>query len=241
MPEPVRDPERLHVALMLTVTFSTGIVDAVGYLGLDRVFTANMTGNVVILAMGLTGSNGLPVVGPVVALTGFVIGAVIAGRALRGVPKGWSRRDTTLLTAVAALLVVAVVPTVVVPAAPYPPAVGLPVTALLGLAMGMQAGTARHIAVADVTTVVVTSTLAGLGFDSRLGRHVHQPWVRRLLAVVLIAAGALVGAALLLVRFWLGLGLAALILVVVAALGHLGQRPSPVSAEREGARATAGQ
>jgi uncharacterized membrane protein YoaK (UPF0700 family) len=237
----LRSPDRLHVALMLTLTFSTGIVDAVGYLGLDRVFTANMTGNVVILAMGLTGAGRLPVVGPVVALVGFVAGATIAGRALRGVPKGWSRRDTTLLTVVAVLLVIAVIPTIVVPATPYPAEIGLPVTALLGIAMGMQAGTARHIAVADVTTVVVTSTLAGLAFDSVLGRHTGQPWLRRLLAVVLIAAGALVGAALLQVRFWLGLGLAALLLVAVAALGHLGQRSTSVAAERDRSGAAAGQ
>jgi uncharacterized membrane protein YoaK (UPF0700 family) len=237
----LRSPDRLHVALMLTLTFSTGVVDAVGYLGLDRVFTANMTGNVVILAMGLTGAADLPVIGPVVALVGFVLGAILAGRALRGVPKGWSRRDTTVLTVVAALLLIALVPTIVVPESPVPPAIGLPVTALLGIAMGMQAGTARHIAVADVPTVVITSTLAGLGFDSWIGRRQAQPWVRRLLAVVLIAAGALVGALLLLVRFWLGLGLAALLLVAVAALGHLGERSDSVAAERDRAAAPAGQ
>ena len=224
--------ERLHLWLMLTLTFSTGIVDAVGYLGLDRVFTANMTGNVVILAMGLTGAAKLPVVGPIVALAGFVAGAITAGRALRGVPKGWSPRDTTLLTVVAVLLVAAVVPTIVLPDLPYPVALGLPVTALLGVAMGMQAAVARHIGVADVTTVVVTSTLAGLAFDSWLGRRTGQQWVRRLLAVVLIALGALVGAALLLIRFWLGLGLAALIVVAVAVLGHLGQRRTDALPER---------
>jgi uncharacterized membrane protein YoaK (UPF0700 family) len=234
----LRHPDRLHVGLMLTLTFSTGIVDAVGYLGLDRVFTANMTGNVVILAMGLTGAGHLPVVGPVVALVGFVTGAVIAGRALRDVPKGWSRRDTTVLTVVAALLVAAVIPTVLAPVTPYPAWIGLPVTALLGIAMGMQGGTARHVAVADVTTIVVTSTLAGLAYDSWLGRRTGQPWLRRLSAVVLIAAGALVGAALLQVRFWLGLGLAAVLLVVVAALGHLGQRSTSVAAERDRAGAT---
>jgi uncharacterized membrane protein YoaK (UPF0700 family) len=233
--------DRLHVGLMLTLSFSTGIVDAVGYLGLDRVFTGNMTGNVVILAMGLTGAGHLPVVGPVVALLGFVLGAIIAGRALRGVPKGWSRRDTTVLTVVAALLVVAVLPTIALPATPYPAWIGLPVTALLGTAMGMQGGTARHIAVADVTTIVVTSTLAGLAYDSWLGRRTGQPWLRRLSAVVLIAAGALVGAALLQVRFWVALGLAALLLVAVAALGHLGQRSAPVAEERDRAAAAPGQ
>ena len=43
---------RLHLLLMLALTFSTGIiVDAVGYLGLDRVFTGNMTGNVAVPGM----------------------------------------------------------------------------------------------------------------------------------------------------------------------------------------------
>jgi uncharacterized membrane protein YoaK (UPF0700 family) len=227
-----RTTDRLHVGLMLALSFSTGIVDAVGYLGLDRVFTANMTGNVVILAMGLTRSGNLPVVGPLLALAGFVLGAMVAGRVLRGVPSGWGARDTWLLTVVAALLVVAVVPTVLAGESPYPAGIALPVTALLGAAMGMQAGTARHIAVTDVTTVVITSTLAALAFDSWLGRRTGQQWFRRLAAVTLLALGALVGAALLLLFFWLGLGLATLILVVVAVLGHLGHRRTRIAPDQ---------
>ncbi|MGT2425466.1 YoaK family protein [Amnibacterium kyonggiense] len=220
----LRDQGRLHLGLMLTLTFSTGVVDAIGYLGLDKVFTANMTGNVVILAMGLTGQDGLPIVGPVVALAGFVIGAGVAGRLLRGVPKGWHRRDTVVLSLVAALLLVALIPTAFITATPARPELGLPVTALLAVAMGMQAGTARHVGVVDVTTVVITSTLAALAFDSRLGRSTGQTWFRRLAAVVLLALGALSGAALLLVAFWVGLALAAVLLVAVAALGALGGR-----------------
>ena len=232
----LRNQDRLHVALMLVLTFSTGVVDAVGYLGLDKVFTANMTGNVVILAMGLTGQGHLPVVGPLVALAGFVVGAGIAGRVLRGVPKGWSRRDTTMLTVVAVLLVAALVPTLLLPPHPYAAAVGYPITAALAVAMGMQAGTARHLAVTDLTTVVITSTLAALAFDSRFGRRTGQQWFRRLAAVALLALGALAGAALLLVRFWLGLGLAALLVAAVATLGHLGERTRSTAEER---RATA--
>jgi uncharacterized membrane protein YoaK (UPF0700 family) len=229
----LRDQARLHLALMLVLTFSTGVVDAIGYLGLDRVFTANMTGNVVILAMGLTGQDGLPIVGPIVALAGFVVGAAVAGRFLRGVPKGWHRRDTWVLAVVAALLVVALVVVTASPVRPADPAVGLPVTALIAIAMGMQAGAARHIAVTDVTTVVITSTLAALAFDSRLGRSTGQAWFRRLAAVVLLALGALAGAALLLIAFWVGLALAAALLVVVALLGALGsRRASEEGAER---------
>ncbi len=220
----LRNQDRLHLALMLVLTFSTGVVDAIGYLGLDRVFTANMTGNVVILAMGLTGQAGLPIVGPLIALAGFVVGAAVAGRILRGVPKGWHRQDTWVLSVAAALLVIALVPSLLVAAGPLPVPVALPVTALLAVAMGMQAGAARHIAVVDLTTVVITSTLAALAFDSRLGRRTGQAWFRRLAAVVLLALGALVGALLLLIAFWPGLALAAVLMVAVAALGALGAR-----------------
>ena len=95
-------PERLHLLLMMALTFSTGIIDAVGYLGLDRVFTGNMTGNVVILGMALLGADGLPIVGPTVALGGFVLGAIVAGRTLRTVPSGWASRSTSLFIVVGA-------------------------------------------------------------------------------------------------------------------------------------------
>ena len=49
---------------LLALTFTTGLVDAVSYLALGRVFTANMTGNIVLLGFGIAGSDGLPVVGP---------------------------------------------------------------------------------------------------------------------------------------------------------------------------------
>lgn len=41
---------------MSALTSSTSIVDPVGYLGLDRVFAGDMTGNVVVLGMGLAGA-----------------------------------------------------------------------------------------------------------------------------------------------------------------------------------------
>jgi uncharacterized membrane protein YoaK (UPF0700 family) len=220
-----RHRDGLHLSLMLALTFSTGVVDAVGYLGLDRVFTGNMTGNVVILGMALTGADGLPVVGPVIALALFLLGAAIAGRALRDLPAGWWTRSTVLFAVVSAVLVASAVPLLVVehPAEP----VKLMVTGALGLAMGIQAGAARHIGVKDVTTVVVTSTLVGLAFDSRFASRTDKhPWMRRAGAIALIGAGAGVGA--LLLRWHIGAGIltAALVTVVVTVLGHLG-RPGP--------------
>src|ERR1700737_850468 len=64
---------------LLVLTFTTGLVDAVSYLGLGRVFTANMTGNVVLLGFGIAGSGGLPVVAPLVSLGSFLLGSAAGG------------------------------------------------------------------------------------------------------------------------------------------------------------------
>src|SRR5438270_9228101 len=87
--QPRFDPEALRRAArsiqhpltrtLLVLTFTTGVVDAVSYLGLGRVFTANMTGNVVLLGFGIAGSGGLPVVAPVVSLVAFLLGAGAGG------------------------------------------------------------------------------------------------------------------------------------------------------------------
>jgi len=53
------------------------------YLALGRVFTANMTGNVVPLGFGIAGSAGLPVVAPIVSLGAFLIGGAAGGVLVR--------------------------------------------------------------------------------------------------------------------------------------------------------------
>ena len=215
-----RHPAGLHLGLMLALTFSTGIIDGVGFLGLDRVFTGNMTGNVVILAMALAGGNNLPILGPVVALSFFLLGAAIAGRTLASLAAGWSTRSTVLFTTVGAILAATSVASLIPDRAT---ALKLAITGALGLAMGMQAGVARHIGVKDVTTVVVTSTLAGLAFDSRFAGNAQQQWKRRLGAVLLIAGGAAAGALLLRLNLAVPLALSSAISLVAALLGHLGR------------------
>ena len=208
---------------MLALTFTTGIIDAVGYLGLDRVFTANMTGNVVILGMALAGGAGLPVLGPVLALAGFAAGAVVGGRMLRTAPQGWSGRTSAAFVTTGVVAVGLGVGALV-----GPPQAGtvwaFTVTALLALAMGLQAASARRLAVKDVTTVVVTSTLTGLAADSRLAGGDGDSWRRRLLAIVLILAGAAVGALLLRTSGERGVGVGMLVAgvasIAVSLSGH---------------------
>lgn len=207
-----------HLGLMLALTFSTGVIDAVGYLGLDKVFTGNMTGNVVILGMALVGGSGLPVLGPLLALAGFMAGAALAGRVLKPAGPGWTTR-TTVLFGIVTLVMIATAAVLLAIEDDFGRPVGVTITTVLGAAMGIQAATARFIAVKDVTTVVVTSTITGLAADSVLGSGKGGGSARRASAVVLILAGAFVGAALLKWHLGGGLLLAGAITAVVTLLG----------------------
>jgi uncharacterized membrane protein YoaK (UPF0700 family) len=217
---------------MLALTFSTGVADSVGYLGLDKVFTGNMTGNVVILAMALAGGKGLPIVGPLIALFAFMAGAAAGGRSLRPISSGWTARIGVMLGVVAVIQLGVSIALFEDSGAPSQ-TLAYVVTALLAAAMGLQAAVARHIAVKDVTTVVVTSTLTGLAADSWFGAGKGQPWRRRAGAILLLGAGAGVGALLLLINLGCGVVLSGIITLAVAVFGHLGARELPEVADGE--------
>src|SRR5919201_855835 len=70
--------------LLLGLTVVTGVVDAVSILALGRVFVANMTGNVVFVGFALAGASGFSLAASLSALGGFLVGAAIGGRAVRG-------------------------------------------------------------------------------------------------------------------------------------------------------------
>jgi len=218
------DPDVARLWMMLALTFSTGIADAVGYLALDRVFTGNMTGNVVILGMAIAGSSDLPIVGPGVALGGFMAGAAVAGRVLRRPGGVWTTTVTALIAAVGGMFAVTALYLALSPASGD--VARQIVTLVLAGAMGVQAAAARRVAVKDVTTVVVTSTVTGLASDSWIAGRAGQPWARRLAAVLLICAGACAGAALVRIAPWYGVLASALIALTVAGAGHRLARPA---------------
>jgi uncharacterized membrane protein YoaK (UPF0700 family) len=181
---------------LLVLTFTTGLVDAVSYLGLGRVFTANMTGNVVFLGFGIAGAGGLPVVAPLVSLGAFLLGAggggVLADRIGDHHPQHVARALAieVSLIGVAALLAAAV--------DVRPNAFSSDVViALLAFAMGFRNATVRRIGVPDLTTTVLTMTLTGLAADSPLAGGSGKGSVRRIAAVLAMLAGALAGALLL--------------------------------------------
>lgn len=216
--------ERSKLRLMLVLTFVTGVIDAIGFLGLDRVFAGNMTGNVVILGLGLAGADHLPVLGPATALGGFLLGAALAGRALRHSERGvWTVTGTRVFVGCAAVLGAAAVLLLFEESLTRRLSM-TSVAFLLACAMGAQAATARRLAVQDVTTVVVTSTLTGLAADSRLAGGGSALWLRRVGSVTALTVGAAAGALLLLWHAAAGVAAAAVLTLVVAVRGHCTSR-----------------
>jgi uncharacterized membrane protein YoaK (UPF0700 family) len=200
-PDAARRVQPLLLALSL-LTLVTGLVDAACYLGLGQVFTANMTGNVVLLAFGAAGAQGLPVLAPSVSLAVFLVGATAGGRLASSMvgPAGAQvaapvRRRWLTVTLLLELLPVAVAGVLAL----GPPVGGggarrYVMIALLAAAMGLQNATVHRLAVPDITTTVLIQTLTGLAADSWLAGG-HSPRAgRRVAAVGLVATGALVGA-----------------------------------------------
>lgn len=188
--------DRLYLPALLLLTLATGVVDAVSYLALDRVFTGNMTGNVLFIGFALSGEGGIPLLNNVLALVGFLVGALVAARVVRG-------RSHTSRLPLANLLVLAVGSTLTVALAAFWLVVGkldestmLPVTAALAIVMGAQAASVRATGISDVSTIVVTSTLANLAIDSHLAGGAGEKWRRRVLAVVAMGGGGALGAVL---------------------------------------------
>ncbi|MDR6973558.1 uncharacterized membrane protein YoaK (UPF0700 family) [Streptomyces sp. 3330] len=216
--EPAQDAEARGVPLvpvLLALTVVSGLIDAVSYLGLGHVFTANMTGNVVVLGFAAAGAPGFSVPHTATSLACFLVGAAVGGRTSRRLGAG-SRRRWTRMTLAAEAALVAVSAAVAFAAPDHAPVTVYSVIALTAFAMGLRNATVRKLGVADLTTTVLTMTLTGLASDSRAGggAGTHSP--RRTASVIAMVVGATLGA-------WLVLryGIAVPLLVAAVVVGAL--------------------
>jgi uncharacterized membrane protein YoaK (UPF0700 family) len=183
------------IVVLLAMTAVTGIVDAVSFLGLGHVFTANMTGNVVLLGFRLGGASGISLSRSVIALFCFLLGAAAGGRMGRRLNPRQSRISGLLVEA--ALLFVAAGIAFNAGGPNDASAAMLDgVVASLAIAMGLRNAVVRKLGVADLTTTVLTLTIAGLAADSTLAGDSNPRWRRRCAAIVSMLAGAAAGAAM---------------------------------------------
>jgi uncharacterized membrane protein YoaK (UPF0700 family) len=185
-------------SILLSMTAVTGMVDAVSVLALGHVFTANMTGNVVFLGFAIGGAAGLSVSGSLMALICFAAGAVVGGWMTRKIPQdsGATLVHALVIETIFFFFAAAVSIGFTAPYADHKEKV-FSVIALTALAMGLRNSVVRKLAIPDLTTTVLTLTIAGLAADSSLAGGDNPRWQRRGAAILAILAGAAAGAALL--------------------------------------------
>ena len=189
---------------LLGQTVATGLIEAVSYLALGHVFTANMTGNVVFLAFAVAGAPGLSITRSAVSLGAFLVGAVAGGRLAAGLAPGPLHR--WIATAFATEAVLLLFAALLAAAGTREALLAVyGVIVLTALAMGVRNATVRKIALPDLTTTVLTLTLTGLAADSALAGGTNPRAWRRGASVLTMFLGAAAGA--LLVRHSLALPL----------------------------------
>ena len=154
-------------ARLLALTVTAGLIDAVSFIGLGRVFTANMTGNVVFLAFAVAGVPGLSAPRSLVSLLAFLLGAVLGGRLARRrmTQPQWPWIRAAFCVEAALLLMAGLAAATLTPDSS---ALIYGVIVLTALAMGVRNATVRTLAVPDLTTTVLTLTLTGLAAESSL-------------------------------------------------------------------------
>lgn len=158
-----------------------------------------MTGNVVFLGFAVAGAPGLSIPRSLTSLIAFLFGAALGGR-LGVALAATARRRWLLIVAFseAALLFAAAVASVGFDIGSSTPESSLyAVIILTAVAMGLRNATVRRLAVPDMTTTVLTLTLTGLAADSSPAGGSNPRIGRRVASVLLMFAGAGVGALLL--------------------------------------------
>lgn len=148
----LRRSTMLGVPALAVVAAAT---DALSYLGLGKVFPANMTGNTVLLGIGIAEGDWGAALHSVCALGGFVLAAVLVGCV--PVPRRGARSLRSAL--VVELLLLGGLAAWWLLLGPYPssgPRYGLIV--LAGMAMGTQSATVAWLQLPSLSTTYITGT-----------------------------------------------------------------------------------
>jgi len=151
------------VATALSLTTMGGFVDAVGYIALFQVFTANMSGNSIHIGMYFSQRDWPDFLRPFCAVASYVVGMLLTRVAIEIAGRRGLTRIASFTFAVEALLLL-----FFARATPkmhlgqltdlHSPAY-FALVALLAAAMGVQTATLTHVGALTIYTTFVTGTL----------------------------------------------------------------------------------
>jgi uncharacterized membrane protein YoaK (UPF0700 family) len=234
-PTPAKPPFLSTPLDLLLLTMAAGSADAAGYLGLGKIFTANMTGNIVLLGIALSQNRNADTGRTLLSLFTFVAGTCLGGWICRNVTRKehWPAQVTRVIACEAVLLLAYALLWFAI--APRQSTYSVyPLIALLGVCMGLQSAAATFLGIPGVVTTVVTGTLTSLltgvmkvlNLGPRLESETDKPasplGLQALVVITYCLGGAASGLIMLHARSWAGFIPASIVLLVV--LTRLGRR-----------------
>lgn len=175
--------------LLQVLSFVTGLVDAFFYLALGHVFVANMTGNVIFVGFALAGAKGFSIPASLVALASFVV----CGGILSSLHADHRGRLLTVTTSIQSVFVAVALALSI---SCHWRRFSLHPHLLSRHRHGPSKCRRAKGGVPDMTTTVLTMTIAGIASDHESLGGPGWRIGRRLSAIVIMFLGALVGALL---------------------------------------------
>lgn len=180
--------------VLLSLAFAGGSLDVTSYLAFGKIFTANMTGNTVVLAAALADGVSAHALRAAAALGGYCLGTFVGALLIPASGRPWPASARAALHL--QLLIVAAV--LIVWAACGVRQVRYELIAMGAAAMGLQSATALASGVSGVNTTYMTGTLtqalARLAKRVRPGPDPDQGPALGGSAWITYGAGALAGA-----------------------------------------------
>lgn len=157
--------------MILLLAWAAGSVDAISYLALGHVFTANMTGNTLLMGMNAGQGKGVEALRSAVALIGYLSGVAIGALLAKSGEKRakWSAGITATLALETVVLGGFALAWYFTGAAEQSkPWYAL--IAISGVTMGLQSVAVRQLGIPGIVTTYITGTLTSLvsGFVSHL-------------------------------------------------------------------------
>ena len=199
------EPARVRDSLVVALALASGAVDAISWLGLGKVFSAFMTGNLVFVGLRIGGAAEPSVIRVLASLAAFGVGSALGARIVRrGSQPGvvWPGRVTAALAGTVVVQAAFLALWAAVGGRPSRDTAHV-LIAVSALAMGIQATAVFALGVRVVFATAATGTFAVLMGD--LVGWPQPPMERQRLLATLAALviGAVIGTVLVLhARAW---------------------------------------
>ena len=194
---PSLSPDRFRDWLLVALAAASGAVDAISWLGLGKVFSAFMTGNLAFLGFRLGGSPQPSAIRTLCSLVGFALGAWIGGRLVgRSRLAGeWPRKVTRALGVSLIPQAVFLIMWLVISGPPAAASADL-LIGISALAMGTQTTAVFALGVRASFTTAATATIAVLMGDLSGWTLSQRERLRLASVIAAIIVGALLGTVL---------------------------------------------